>query len=115
MSGDELDYLLLEMWKHLTHEDRYRALRRSLPKLSEAGRFSEAQQFLIWELIDADRMDLVDRVHAMRPAHRLSPKHWARERRRYRRLLRDCEDSADLKRLFRLLIRAGNAMVVARG
>ena len=115
MSGDETDHLLLEMWKQLTDENRYLALRKSWRKLSEAARFSETQRFLIWEMIDSGRMDLVDLASGMRQAHRLSPKRWPREKSRYRRLLRDCGDSPRLQKLIRLLIHAGNTMVVAQG
>jgi hypothetical protein len=115
MSGEESDYLLLEMWKQLPYENRCRALRASWGKLSEAARFAETQRFLIWEMIDVGRMDLVDLASGMRQAHRLSPKHWPREKVRYRRLLRDCGDSPCLKKLIRLLIRAGDTMVVAQG
>jgi hypothetical protein len=115
MSGEQTDYLVLEMWKQLTSENRCRALRNSWRKLSEAARFSETQRFLIWEMIDVGRMDLVDLASGMRQAHRLSPKHWPREKVRYRRLLRDCGDSPCLKKLIRLLIRAGDTMVVAQG
>jgi hypothetical protein len=115
MSGYETDYLLLEMWKQLTYENRCLALRNSWRKLSEAARFSETQRFLIWEMIDSGRMDLADLASGMRQAHRLSPKQWPREKLRYRRLLRDCADSPRLRKLIRLLLRAGETMVVARG
>jgi hypothetical protein len=66
-------------------------------------------------MIDSGRMDLVDLASGMRQAHHLSPNQWPRERVRYRRLLQDCDDSPRLKRLIRLLIRAGDTMVVAQG